>query len=95
MSMPPGSEWYRGRDSIRAIFAWAWKEMGYSAYRVVETAANGQPAFALYARRSTDSHWHAQALQVLTLEGNTISALTYFLNTDLFDTFALPVTLPA
>ncbi len=93
MSMPPASEWYRGRDPIRAIFAWAWLELGYVSYRLFETAANQQPAYALYARRKTESEWHAHAIQVLTVEDVSISNLTYFVNPELFGAFGLPATL--
>ena len=95
LSMPPVSEWYQGRDAIRALFAWAWKMYPYTAYRLVETAANGQPAFALYGQGPSDSKWHAHVLQVLSLEGDTLSAMTYFVdpNPNLFRAFGLPLTL--
>ena len=92
LSMPPASEWYQGRDAIRALFAWAWEEFSYSAFRMIETAANGQPAFALYARRRGDLQWHARAIHVLTFEGESISVLANFLDTDLFRSFGFATT---
>jgi len=94
LSMPPLSEWYQGRDEIRPVFAhyWAADTLPYSAFRLIETAANGQPAFALYGRRTSDSKWHAHVMQVLTVEGDAISALTYFVNPDLFRAFGFTDT---
>jgi RNA polymerase sigma-70 factor (ECF subfamily) len=89
LSMPPWSEWYRGRDAIRAVFAWAWKEMPFGGYRLFETSANGQPAFGLYAVGRGDSKPRAHAIQVLKVEGDSISSLTYFLKPELFRSFGL------
>lgn len=94
LSMPPLSEWYRGHDAIRAVCAFYWSAgtLPYSAFRLIETRANGQPAFALYARSTSDSKWHAHVMQVLTLEGDAISALTYFVNPNLFAAFGFGAT---
>jgi RNA polymerase sigma-70 factor, ECF subfamily len=43
-TMPPKPQWYAGREAIRSFFAWAWED--YHGYRMVPTAANGQPAFS-------------------------------------------------
>ena len=43
-TMPPLAQWYAGREAIRTFFEWGWKR--YESFRLVETAANGQPAFA-------------------------------------------------
>jgi len=72
--MPPLSQWYAGRQSIRAFFEWAWKD--YEGYRLLATAANGQPAFAAYARSGED--WRAHSIQLLSLEHGSISGLTLF-----------------
>ena len=94
LSMPPLAEWYRGHDAIRAVYAFYWADgtKPFSAFRLIETAANGQPAFALYARGTTDSKWHAHVIQVLTLKRDSISALTYFVNPNLFGAFGFPAT---
>ena len=92
LSMPPVSEWYQGRDAIRALFAWAFKELPYTGFRLVETAANGQPAFAVYARDPIDAQLHAHAIHVLTVEGDSIAVITNFLNADLFRSFGLSST---
>ena len=94
LSMPPLSEWYQGRDAIRAVCAFYWSPatLPYSGWRLIETKANGQPAFALYALSTTDSKWHAHVMQVLTLDGDMICTLTYFANPKLFDAFGLAAT---
>ena len=52
--MPPWRQWYTGREAIRSFFAVAWKTCG--GLRLVATAANGQPAFAVY-ELSGDGQW--------------------------------------
>jgi RNA polymerase sigma-70 factor, ECF subfamily len=94
-TMPPWLQWYAGRAAIGQFFALAWQACG--GLRLVPTAANGQPAFGLYIRTSADTPWAAHALQVLTLEQDTISALTLFVqpgDARLFGAFGLPLVLP-
>ena len=94
-TMPPLPQWYAGREAIRCFFAWAWK--AYDGYRLIPTAANGQPAFAAYSRKSADAPWTAHSVQVLALEHEMISGLTLFYEpagTRLFQSFGLPLTLP-
>jgi RNA polymerase sigma-70 factor (ECF subfamily) len=95
LTMPPWRQWYAGRYAIREFFALAWNTVG--GLRLAPTAANGQPAFAVYARASADSQWAAHALQVVELDHDSISALTLFvgpLGPRLFPAFGLPLTLP-
>jgi RNA polymerase sigma-70 factor (ECF subfamily) len=95
LTMPPWRQWYAGRYAIRDFFALAWNTVG--GLRLAPTAANGQPAFAVYARASADSQWAAHALQVLELDHDSISALTVFvgpLGPRLFPAFGLPLALP-
>ncbi len=94
-TMPPWLQWHAGRQAIRSFFALAWKTCG--GLRLVPTAANGQPAFAVYEHSTADDRWAAHAIQVLTLEGEMISALTLFVppvGPQLFDAFGLPPVLP-
>jgi RNA polymerase sigma-70 factor (ECF subfamily) len=93
LTMPPWQQWYAGRYAIRQFFALAWNTVG--GLRLAPTAANGQPAFAVYARASADSQWAAHALQILELDHDSISALTVFvgpLGPRLFPAFGLPLT---
>jgi RNA polymerase sigma-70 factor, ECF subfamily len=95
-TMPPLPQWYAGRHAIRTFFEWAWK--AYDGYRMVPTAANGQPAFAAYSRNRPDAPWDAHSIHVLTVQESMISSLTLFVRPDsprLFTVFGLPISLPA
>jgi RNA polymerase sigma-70 factor, ECF subfamily len=94
-TMPPLPQWYAGREAIRAFFGWAWKL--YGGFRLVPAAANRQPGFAAYSRTGVDAPWAAHSIHVLSLEQETISALTLFAKPDgpqLFHAFGLPLILP-
>lgn len=90
--MPPWLEWYVGREMIRSFFAMAWKTCG--GLHLVPTAANGQPAFAVYETSGADGQWHAHSIHVLTLNHEAISRLTLFIEPRLFAVFGLPLILP-
>lgn len=91
-TMPPWRQWYAGRETIRSFFAMAWKTCG--GLRLLQTAANRQPAFALYARTAADAPWAAQSIHVLALEHDMISTLTVFVEPAVFHAFGLPLILP-
>lgn len=92
LTMPPGPFEYRGRAvaarGLGQLFAQGHR------YRLIETRANGQPAFAVYR---TDLHagiLHASGLLVITLTGPHVSAMTMFAPAFLAR-FGFPRTLPA
>jgi RNA polymerase sigma-70 factor (ECF subfamily) len=87
--MPPWLEWYAGRDRIRSFFALAWKTCG--GLRLAPTAANGQPAFAVYEYSDSDAQWHGHSIHVLTLDRDSIVTLTLFIEPRLFEVFGLPL----
>lgn len=89
-SMPPWPEWYVGRDSIADFLGWAWRSGGG---RLIPTVANGQPAFGYY--RLADDGWRPFAIQVLSLRGDQVAAITNFVEPALFASFGLPDRLPA
>lgn len=94
-TMPPLPQWYAGREAIRAFFSWAWQL--YKGFKLVRTAANGQPAFAAYARAEAGAPWQAHSLHLLTLADGLIAGLTVFYKPDgpqLFAAFRLPASLP-
>jgi RNA polymerase sigma-70 factor (ECF subfamily) len=94
-TMPPWRQWYAGRQSIRSFFAIAWKTC--SGLRLVPTGANGQPAFAVYARTAADAPFAAHSIHVLAIEDDRISTLTLFVpptGPRLFHDFGLPLSLP-
>jgi RNA polymerase sigma-70 factor (ECF subfamily) len=63
-------------------------------YRLLQTRANGQPAFALYLNAPHAGVLHASGLLVITLSGRRVSAMTMF-GTSVLARFGLPRTLPA
>ena len=92
LTMPPHPFEYRGRaiaaQGLGQLFAQGHR------YRLIETRANGQPAFALYLKDAQAGILHANGLLVITLAGSRISAMTMF-TTSVLARFGLPRTLPA
>lgn len=74
--MPPWREWYDGRAAVVAFFAAVWP--CYRGFRLVETRANGQPAFAVYCRAPDGDGWRPHSLQVLEGDGDGIVGLTAY-----------------
>jgi RNA polymerase sigma-70 factor (ECF subfamily) len=94
-TMPPWRQWYAGREAIRSFFEMAWKTC--SGLRLLPAAANGQPAFAVYARPGAGEPFAAHSIHVLTLANNAISTMTLFVpptGPRLFPAFGLPPSLP-
>lgn len=93
-AMPPWREFYSGKEAIRAFFGMAWNY--YDSFRLVATAANRQPAFALYVREKPGSAWESHSIQLLELHDGAIASLTAFvrpLGPKLFASFGLPAVL--
>jgi RNA polymerase sigma-70 factor (ECF subfamily) len=90
LAMPPWPQWYIGRDDIRSLLATVW--LTCSGLRMVPTAANHQPAFAVYESTANGS-WTAHSIHVLELGQGMISALTLFVEPRLFKAFELAPTL--
>jgi RNA polymerase sigma-70 factor (ECF subfamily) len=93
MSMPPWSEWYRGRAAISKFFAATARPGGHAPFRLTSTAANGQPALAFYSRWQSHE-WRFHSVQVLTFDRNAISIMTSFVVPSLASVFNLPDVLP-
>jgi RNA polymerase sigma-70 factor, ECF subfamily len=94
-TMPPWRQWFVGRKNIRDFFALAWGAS--DGIRLLPTAANGQPAFAMYLRSGADAPWAAHGIQVLAVDQEGVAALTLFLDPGgarLFAAFGLPRVLP-
>src|SRR5262245_15391423 len=87
LTMPPWPQWYAGRAAVRELFAWVWEQ---TRFRVVRTAANRQPALAMYARGGGEPDWAAHAIQVLAIRDGAVAALTTFREPRLFPRFGLP-----
>jgi RNA polymerase sigma-70 factor (ECF subfamily) len=90
--MPPWLQWLKGREIIGTFFAAAWKTCG--GLHLVPTAANGQPAFAVYEYSDAAKRWNAHSIHVIALENDVISRMTIFIEPRLFDNFGLPQSLP-
>lgn len=90
--MPPWRQWFIGREVIGTFFSAAWKSCG--GLHLVPISSNGQPAFAIYEFSGADKRWNAHSVHVLTLESDAISAITLFLDSQLFHDFGLPPFLP-
>ncbi|WP_166351263.1 RNA polymerase subunit sigma-70 [Phytoactinopolyspora limicola] len=97
-SMPPFTFWFRGRDHILAALAKSWDPSSpdyVGEFRMVPTAANGQPAAAAYVRRHDDAAYHPLAVSVLDVRGGRIREMVAFHDPALFPAFGLPDALPA
>ena len=91
--MPPGLTWFSGRDAIGIFLReHVFGEMG-TAWRLLPTAANRQPAFAVYWREPGDTMYRAFAICVLRVEDGAIAELAHFRQPELFAAFALPAAL--
>ncbi len=62
-------------------------------WRLLQTQANNQIAFACYRRDEIDGLYHAHALQVLTLEDAHITEMHMFLVPPMFPRFGLAMVL--
>ena len=90
--MPPMPRWFAGREQIgRFLATWVLREPGN--YRLIPTAANGQPAFAGYLR-DHDGLYHAHVVQVLTCTAAGVARIVAFTDPGHFATFGLPPELP-
>ncbi len=95
LSMPPWREWYDGREAIRGFFARPFGVGGEGSYRLVPTAANGQPTFAQYTAAGLEElGCPRRVIQVLTIEDGEIAALTFFTDPEMFAAFGLPEAPP-
>jgi RNA polymerase sigma-70 factor (TIGR02960 family) len=90
ISMPPLPLEYQGRDVVARFFA---SVIRGRTYDLVPTRANGQPAFGVYFRAPTGGIRRGVGLEVLTLAGDRICAMTRFDNSVLAR-FGLPRSLP-
>ncbi|HET6987634.1 MAG TPA: RNA polymerase subunit sigma-70, partial [Kribbella sp.] len=87
--MPPIPTWFSGRrDVLRLLDAKLLP--GPDRRILVETSANGQPAFALYIR-GDDKLFHAHSVKVLTLTKAGIASVLGFHQPALFPAFGLPL----
>jgi RNA polymerase sigma-70 factor (ECF subfamily) len=96
LEMPPSSLWYSGGEAIATAVAGLGSP---GEWRMVPTAANGQPAAAAYRRsvdgthrREADGAYRAYGVVVLTASATGIARIVVFGDPGLFGRFGLPPT---
>jgi RNA polymerase sigma-70 factor, ECF subfamily len=92
LTMPPLPHAYQGHDAIGAFLRGAEARRGVPL-RLVATRANKQPAFGCYLPAPETDVAKAFALFVLTLDGDRLSAITWFAGSGVFPQFGLPQVL--
>jgi RNA polymerase sigma-70 factor (ECF subfamily) len=91
--MPPRLSWFAGRDAIEIFLReHVFGELG-TGWLVLPTAANRQPAFALYWRKPGDRAHRPFAIGVVRVDDGAIAEIAVFVQPELFASFALPATL--
>jgi RNA polymerase sigma-70 factor, ECF subfamily len=91
--MPPRPTWFSGRQSIEVFLRdHVFGDMG-AGWLLRPTAANRQPAFALYHREAGMPAHRAFAIGVLQVQGGGIAELAMFTQPELFDRFGMPAAL--
>jgi RNA polymerase sigma-70 factor (TIGR02960 family) len=93
VTMPPYPFEYQGIEAI-TLFLDDRARLRGAPLRVVPTRANGQPAFGCYLDDRHAPIARPFGFLVLTLDGEQISAITFFSDTSVFPHFGLPRTLP-
>lgn len=90
--MPPALTWFAGREAVGRFFAEHVFAVGAS-WRLLPTAANRQPAFAVYRRDPGEQVHRAFAIGLMRTADDLIVDLSLFVRPDLFRAFALPASL--
>nr|WP_221379112.1 sigma-70 family RNA polymerase sigma factor [Actinoplanes polyasparticus] len=93
-SMPPLPHWYAGLPAV-TDFAVRVPLTGCGEWRHSEPiSANGQPAVGGYLRQESAGTFQAWSIDVLTLRGPQVCAVTSFIGPEHFVALGLPLTLP-
>lgn len=93
LEMPPALNWFVGREHYGRFIAHLFAIRG-ADWRMVPTAANGQPAVAAYVH-GADGTYTMHTLQVFSVTGVGISRNVVFQEPNLFAMFGLSPTIPA
>ena len=91
-AMPPLPSWYRGHAAIRDFLVQLPLQ---ERWRHLPVQANGQQAVGCYMWDEEAGVFVGRCLDVLTLRGDRIAAVTAFLDPTYIDRFGLPEVLPA
>jgi RNA polymerase sigma-70 factor (ECF subfamily) len=90
LTMPPLPHAYQGHGAILEFLQTTAERRG-APLRLMPTRANSQPAFACYLSGAGAAS--AYAIFVLTLDGDRVSAITWFAGSGVFRQFGLPLLL--
>jgi RNA polymerase sigma-70 factor, ECF subfamily len=94
LAMPPYQAWFRGVESVVGFLQSprfsAWWARGL---RLLETRANGLPAFAFYGRAEGDETLVQRSIMVARFHARRAAELTVFVGRGYFPSFDLPLTL--
>jgi RNA polymerase sigma-70 factor, ECF subfamily len=86
-SMPPHRSLYRGHEQILGFLHEGPLNV---RWRHLPAHANGQPAVGCYGWVAERGRYEAYVLDVLTLDGSRIAAVTSFITPAIFRSFGLP-----
>jgi len=89
LAMPPVPLEYEGRASVMGFLRIVAFRDG-RRFRLVATRSNMQPAFGIYVVERQAPVARALGMQVFTLAGPHIAAITHFADTSLLSRFGLP-----
>jgi RNA polymerase sigma-70 factor, ECF subfamily len=92
LTMPPEPHEYQGHAAIGAFLNDRAIRRG-TPLRLVPTRANGQPAFGCYFPSPQTEIARPYGLLVVALDGEQVSAMTWFADSSVFPLFGLPRTL--
>src|SRR5262249_49093569 len=93
-TMPPFPAWFQGRAAIATLF----QTPLFTAARqrhLLQTRANGSPAFELYQWEAEASFYQLFGMVVLDVVGEQIAHIVAFLDLESLSPFAMPPTLPS
>jgi RNA polymerase sigma-70 factor, ECF subfamily len=91
-AMPPYPDWCRGRDAVSR--SWLMPAGSPTGLLYLPARANGQLALGAYKLEPGQGRYLPVALDVLSLRGSQIVAITAFRTPAVFPRFGLPDTLP-
>jgi RNA polymerase sigma-70 factor (ECF subfamily) len=91
-AMPPYSHWCQGRPAVAR--SWLIPPTEPGLIRMLQVESNGQLAFAAYRLSPGRTSYRPVALDVISLRGCRLGTVVAFRNTEVFDLFDLPESLP-
>jgi RNA polymerase sigma-70 factor (ECF subfamily) len=92
-NMPPYEVWLRGPADIKRFMLGPGIQCRGS--RLLPVRINGAPGFAIYRPTGPNGEREAFNIHAIDISEGKVSGITYFLDTDLFARFGLPLVLEA